>query len=69
MKLKGYRQYTKERIQSNYSKDDPRSQQRMEVQIKKIKEMIYKEIKDLKERQKEMSYTIIEILKCIIRNQ
>lgn len=57
MKLKGYRQYTKERIQSNYSKDDPRSQQRMEVQIKKIKEMIYKEIKDLKERQKEMSYT------------
>ena len=69
MKLKGYRQYTKERIQSNYSKDDPSSQLRMEVQIKTIKEMIYKEIKDLKERQNEMSYTIIEILKCIIRNQ
>lgn len=69
MKLKGYRQYTKERIQSNYSKDDPRSQKRMEVQTKEIKEIINKEIKHLKERQKEMNDTIIEIFKCIIRNQ
>lgn len=69
MKFKGYRQYTKERIQSNYSKDDPRSQKRMEVQTKEIKEMINKEIKDLKERQKEMNDTIIENCKCIISNQ
>jgi len=39
MKLKGYRQYTKERIQSNYSKEDPRSQKRMEVQIKEINDL------------------------------
>ena len=61
MKLKGYKQYTKEKLQSNYSKDDPRSQKRMEVQTKEIKEIINKEIKDLKERQKEMNDTIIEI--------
>lgn len=41
----------------------------MEVQTKEIKEMINKEIKDLKERQKEMNDTIIENFKCIIRNQ
>ena len=51
------------------NKDDPRSQKRMEVQTKEIKEMINKEIKDLKERQKEMNDTIIENCKCIISNQ
>ena len=34
------------RIQSNDSKDDPRSQKRMEAQIKKVQEMFNKELKD-----------------------
>ena len=59
------RQSTQKRIQSNDSKDDPRSQKKIKAQTRKIQEIFNKDLKELKNKQMNSTTEMKNTLKGI----
>lgn len=67
IKWRGYKQSIWKIIQSNDYKDEPKSQNRMGIWIKNIKEMFNKDLEELKNKQTMVNSTMTE--KYSRRNQ